>query len=70
MLLQPGIAALGGLGSSWAETRTLFVSMCKYGAGCAGVGKSFLTAAVVDLLKAKGMRVEVTASTGIASVQV
>ena len=44
--------------------------MYEHGAGCAGVGKSFLTAAVVDLLKAKGMRVEVTASTGIASVQV
>jgi len=44
--------------------------MNRHGAGCAGVGKSFLTTAVVDLLKAKGMRVEVTASTGIASVQV
>ena len=38
-------------------------------AGCAGVGKSFLTAAIVDALAALGKRVELTASTGIAGIQ-
>ena len=38
--------------------------------GCAGTGKSFLVKYIVDALKAQGKQVAITATTGMASVQV
>ena len=38
--------------------------------GCAGTGKSFLVRYIVEALKARNKRVAITASTGLAGVQV